>query len=118
MYVNLTVSPPVILQHPKDASIKLFGVAKFQCIAKGYNVNIIWQSHGSNLPRASRIYNGTEDEDKVKSILEIDNAVGYYVGKYCCVAYNEAGNVSSCANLTVEGTASIGDCICHTVQHN
>ena len=105
LYRTTTVSPPVILQHPKDVNIMAFGIAKFQCAAKGYDANITWQKHElSLLPRTSRIYNDAKDEDEIKSILEISNAVGYYTGKYCCIAYNEAGSVSSCANLTVKGT--------------
>jgi len=97
------VSPPVILQDPEDISILLFAFAKFQCIAEGYNANITWTKHDSTLPRTSKIFTRTEDENKVKSILEINNAVGYYAGKYCCIVGNQAGNVSSCANLRVNG---------------
>jgi len=100
---TLVVSPPVIMQNPKNVDIMSFGVAKFQCIAKGYRANITWQKHDSSLPKTSRIYDEKESEDKIKSILEIRNVFGYYSGIYCCFAYNKAGNVLSCANLTVNG---------------
>ena len=86
-----------------DVNVLLFGLAKFQCVAEGYKANITWQKHGSTLPRTSRIYIRLEDKDEIKSILEINSAVGYYAGKYCCIVGNKAGYVSSCANLTVNG---------------
>ncbi|XP_065904870.1 cell adhesion molecule Dscam1-like isoform X3 [Dysidea avara] len=95
------MSPPVIMQDPMDVNVLLFGLAKFQCVAEGYKANITWQKHGSTLPRTSRIYIRLEDKDEIKSILEINSAVGYYAGKYCCIVGNKAGYVSSCANLTV-----------------
>ena len=101
---NSVVSPPVMIQNPTGKAIMIFGVAKFQCTAKGHNVNMTWLKHDSTIPRTSQIYNRMDNADKITSILEITNAVGFYAGKYCCIAYNKAGNISRCANLTVKGT--------------
>ena len=111
---HFAVSPPVILQNLKDVNIMLFGDAKFQCTAKGYNFNITWQKHDSTFPRSSKIYQERVDEDKIKSILEINDAVGFYAGKYCCIAKNEAGNDLSCAHLNLKGICFISTY--HTTQ--
>ena len=73
------MSPPVILQGPQDVNILLFGVAKFQCAADGYNTEITWHKHRSTLPRTYRTTT-TKEKTEIKSVLEISPSVGFMLG--------------------------------------
>ena len=80
----------------------IYGVASFQCVADGYNISISWQKDDTKLPRMSTVTE-SRNEHNVTSVLRIVNTIGYYAGNYCCIAENEGGKVSSCAELTVKG---------------
>ena len=63
----------------------------------------------SRLPQTSVITTSTSpDKNEITSRLQISKVIGYYSGRYYCVAKNSAGNVSSnSANLYVEGNVAV-----------
>ena len=66
-------------------------------------MKLVWKRVEQNMPLSAVV---TEEKllNEISSILEITKAVGYYSGKYYCVAENEIGSVvSQTANLYVQG---------------
>ena len=66
-------------------------------------MKLVWKRVEQNMPITAVV---TEEKllNEISSILEITKAVGYYGGKYYCVAENEIGSVvSQTANLYVQG---------------
>ena len=97
-------SLPKISEQPRDMNIGLYESVSFKCTTHGYGtMKLVWKRVEHNMPVTAIV---TEEKllNGISSILEITKAVGYYSGKYCCVAENEIGSVvSQTANLYVQG---------------
>ena len=99
------VKLPVFLKHPGTTTVNISTNVTFSCTAKGFNItDVIWRKVGSSrLPLAATV-TIKRSPSKVRSILKITNAAGYYTGKYYCKAINTAGQTSSNqADLIVQG---------------
>ena len=102
--ISISGSSPKISEQPKDMNIGLYGSVSFKCSVNGFGViKLVWKRVEHNMPVTAVV---TEEKslNGISSILEITKAVGYYIGKYYCVAENEFGSVvSQTANLYVQG---------------
>ena len=98
------MSLPLILNHPKNASVNVFDPVEFECMAEGFGfITITWRRDGYKLPSTATTQT-TRSQNKVISILRITKTAGYYGGRYYCIAVNEAGMTTSHhANLQVQG---------------
>ena len=98
------VSRPVIVKQPKDEVVGVYSSITLECKVQGYgHINVKWRKLGSPLPKTAIVSNN-KLKNGVSSTLKITNVVGYYDGKYCCVANNIAGETTSkYANLSVKG---------------
>ena len=85
-------------------NISVYESVSFKCTAHGYGViKLVWERVEHNMPIKAVVTERTS-LNKISSILEITNSVGYYSGKYYCIAENEFGTVvSQTANLYVQG---------------
>ena len=85
-------------------NIGLYESVSFKCTAHGYGViKLVWERVKHNMPTTAVVTEETS-LNEISSILEITNSVGYYSGKYYCIAQNEFGTaVSLTANLYVQG---------------
>ena len=85
-------------------NINLYESVSFKCAAYGYGViKLVWKRVEHNMPITVVVTEETSSNE-ISSILEITNSVGYYSGKYYCIAENEFGPVvSQTANLYVQG---------------
>ena len=85
-------------------SVGLYESVSFKCTAHGFGaMKLVWKRVEHNMPITAVV---TEKKllNEISSILEITRAVGYYSGKYYCVAENEIGPVvSQTVNLYVQG---------------
>jgi len=102
------VSPPVIIVQPESVvTTTECSIMYFSCIARGFQlIDVIWKKDGlSRLPRTAVVTTSSSfDRNEITSILQISQVIGYYNGKYSCVARNSAGSVSSHnATLHVKG---------------
>ena len=98
------VSLPVVLKHPKAATVGIFQSAVFECSFQSFGaLKVVWKKNEQSLPAiASEVV--TKSKNIATSILQINRTVGYYSGKYYCVAENIAGQVASlAADLHVQG---------------
>ena len=97
-------SLPIISEQPKDMNIGLYESVSFKCTAHGFGtMKLVWKRVEHNMPITAVV---TEEKllNEISSVLEITKTVGYYSGKYYCVAENEIGPVvSQTANLNVQG---------------
>jgi len=93
-----------VLTHPSSATVSIFQSVAFECSFQSFGVlNIMWKKHGHSLPTTAseRVINSSHI---ITSVLQINRTVGYYSGKYYCVAENIAGKVASlAADLSVQG---------------
>ena len=98
------MSLPLILNHPKNASVNVFDPVVFECMAEGFGfITITWRRDGYKLPSTATTQT-TRSQNKIISILRITKTVGYYGGRYYCIAVNEAGMTTSHhANLQIQG---------------
>ena len=99
--------PPVITASPKPTVDIAPYSASFSCSASGMgNVKISWKREdGQALPSkaVTAVQDSGNDEMTTTGFLIISDITAYDMGKYCCVASNEAGEVvSDCAQLTVQ----------------
>lgn len=102
-----TTIPPTITAPPKPTVDIAPYSASFSCSAKGMgNVKILWKREdGQALPSkaVTAVQDSGNDEMTTTGFLIISDITAYDMGKYCCVASNEAGEVTSdCAQLTVQ----------------
>ena len=95
---------PKISEQPKDIIIGLFESVSFKCTAHGFGtMKLVWKRIEHSMP-ITAVVTDKKSLNEISSILEITKAVGYYSGKYYCVAENEIGPVvSQTANLYVQG---------------
>ena len=98
-------SPPIIIKHPENETVRVFSSVTFECIVEGYGyINVEWRKLGTALPNTAAVSN-TNFTNGVSSVLTITNIISYYSGMYFCAASNLAGgNISKYAKLSVEGT--------------
>ena len=85
-------------------NISVYESVSFKCTAHGYGViKLVWERVEHNMPIKAVVTERTS-LNEITSILEITNTVGYYSGKYYCIAQNEFGTIDSLtANLYVQG---------------
>ena len=94
----------MVLRHPSTAIVGIFQSAVLECSFQSFGIlKVVWKKHGHSLPvKASDTV--TISKNTVTSVLKINRTVGYYSGKYYCVAENIAGKVASlAADLSVQG---------------
>ena len=95
MVLNLTVSPPVVVQHPTNMSVEVLTIVYLKCQVKGYGkVAIQWKRLGSILPATATSTTITQ-LDGITGILKITRVTSYYKGSYYCVVSNDVGSVTS-----------------------
>ena len=99
--------PPIITAHPKPTRDFATYSASFSCSAKGKgDVKISWRREDGEAlasKAVTAIQDSGNDEMTTTGFLIISDVTAYDMGKYCCVASNEAGEVvSDCAQLTVQ----------------
>ena len=103
IHILIAVLPTISVQ-PNDGDVEVYGSATFECTAQGFGIAITWKRMKYNMPVTAKITE-MKLQDGVKSTLNIAKVVGYYNGKYYCVAENEGGVViSQTAKLIVKGT--------------
>ena len=101
--VHTVVSLPVVFTHPSAAIVGIFQSAVFKCSFQSFGyMKVVWKKDGHSLP-AKATDTITRSKNIVTSRLQINRAVGYYSGKYYCVAENIAGQVASLAADHVQG---------------
>ena len=104
LIISPVVSLPVVLKHPSAAIVGIFQSAVFECSFQSFGAfKVVWKKDGHSLPAtASEIV--TKSNHIITTVLEINRTVGYYSGKYYCVADNIAGQaLSHAADLHVQG---------------
>ena len=86
---------PIIVRQPRSTVVEICKVATFECTARSYgNVSITWRRQNYKLPVTATVLN-TRSLTEIKSILKIENTIGYYKGYYYCVIENIVGVVNS-----------------------
>ena len=84
-------------------NVTAYNYALITCTAHGFGlITIAWKRINYGLPNTASI---TENKtlNEFSSTLKITKVVGYYSGKYYCVAENEFGiDISQPANLHVQ----------------
>ena len=93
-----------MLTHTSAAIVDIFQSAVFKCSFQSFGyMKVVWKKDGHSLP-AKATDAITRSKNIVTSRLQINRAVGYYSGKYYCVAENIAGKVALlAADLHVQG---------------
>jgi len=103
-YIPHAVSLPVVLKHPSAATVGIFQSTMLECSFQSFGIlKVYWKKNDHSLPTTAseRVINSGHI---VTSVLQINRTVGYYSGKYYCVAENIAGQVlSRAADLHVQG---------------
>ena len=91
-----TVSAPRITKQPEDVNVTTgCNFASFVCTARGFGLlKIFWKRINYTLPITAKV---TEHNafSELSSTLTISEIVGYYSGRYYCVAENEVGKITS-----------------------
>ena len=96
---------PVLLETPKNITVRVGNTFELHCKAKGYPVpKISWKKDGGkSFPAA--------DERRMdllpNKVYVVRNATSFDGGKYTCNASNDAGFVNSSAFVTVLGKENI-----------
>ena len=108
----ITVSLPIITEHPSNVSINVLNSALFKCIARGYGkLKIVWKRVEHNMPVTAEV-SEEKSLNKITSILKFTRTIGYYSGQYYCVAEGEAGKVvSQNATLHMQGNNKLQECL-------
>lgn len=94
---------PSFVKKPSNVTVRMGSNAKLECGAKGYPApEIAFQKDGGeNFPAAlDRRFHVMPNDDSfiIMEVKLID------MGVYCCSARNAAGEIKTCASVTVYGT--------------
>ena len=92
-----SISAPSIVAPPMSTVVNESGTASFQCEAEGNpEPKVAWLKQNSSLPAVKRVVPSHGG-------LMITDVMSQDEGMYTCVARNILGEVTSSANLTVQG---------------
>ena len=89
MYVviNLYAGPPMFLTHPNNHVVTAGMTVSLYCNVSGTVVSYVWEMRSTNRGSWSRISNSNNYKYNVRNIQQSK--------QYRCVAYNDAGSVTS-----------------------
>ena len=98
------MSLPKITEQPNNMTIDIFKSVSLNCTARGFGLSeIIWKRIRYAIPVIAET-TSIISVNEITSVLKITNTVGYYSGKYYCIAKNKAGEtISQIATLNVIG---------------
>ncbi len=105
LYAQWKLSPPVIISHPKDTSVRAGNRLTLMVQASGINLSYQWQKNGTNID------GGTSSTYSVDTVTRYDSAAAYR-----CIISNASGSVTSnSAVLNVISIASVSAGDYHTM---